>query len=124
MMLGINRQVRAVMVVTVVIGNVVVLGVVVVLVVQDVIESRVGAICRGGDDHFFHGSAEMLFGVNAFGEEAGGFDDDIGSDRSPIDFGGILGLDDFEALVLAGDGIFVMRLFVRMITVDGIVLQH
>src|SRR5438477_6568137 len=47
------------------------------LVVDAENEGGVGAIGRGGDDHFFHGSAEMLLGVNAFGEEARGFDDDI-----------------------------------------------
>src|SRR5438552_7204309 len=105
------------------VGNDVVRRRIVGLVVHAEDESGVGAIGRGGDDHFFHGSAEMLFGVNAFGEEAGGFDDDIGSDRSPIDFGGILGLENLEALAFDGNGVIGMRHVVGKISEDGIVLQ-
>src|SRR5439155_9228670 len=93
------------------------------LVVDAENEGGVGAIGSGGDDHVFHGRAEMLLGVNAFGEEAGGFDDDIGSDRSPIDFGGILGLENLEALAFDGDGVIGMRHVVGKISEDGIVLQ-
>ena len=67
--------------------------------------------------------AEMLFCVGAFGEEAGGFDDDIRSDGGPIDFGGILGLENLEALAFDGDGVIGMGDLVGQIAEDGVVFQ-
>ncbi len=88
------------------------------LVVQEALD-----IGRRGYDYFFHGRAEMLLGVNTLGEEDGGFDDDIRADRSPIDFGGILGLENLEALAFDGDGVIGMRHLVGQIAEDGVVLQ-
>src|SRR5437667_521428 len=105
------------------VGNDVVRGGVVGLVVHAQDESGVGAIGRGGDDHFFHGSAEMLLGVNTLGEEAGGFDDDMRAYGSPIDFVGILGLENLEALAFDGDGVIGMRHLVVQNAEDGVVLQ-
>jgi len=93
------------------------------LVVHTEDESRIGAIGGRGDDDFFHGRAEMLLGIGAFGEEAGGFDDDIRADGGPIDLGRILGLETFEAFPFHGDGVLGMRDLVRQIAEDGVVLQ-
>ncbi len=83
----------------------------------------VGAIGGRGDDYFFHGRAEMLLSVHALGEEAGGFDDDIGANGSPIDLGGILGLKNLEALPFHGDRVIGMCHLVRKVAEDGVVLQ-
>ena len=66
----------------------------------------------------------MLFGVGALGEQAGGFDDDIGADRSPVDFAGVFGLENFEALAFDADGVFGVGNFVGQVAENGVVLQQ
>src|SRR5207302_1078633 len=70
------------------------------------------------------GGAEMLLHVRTFGEKAGGFDDDIRADGGPVNFSGILGLENLEALAFHGDGVIGVRDFVRQIAKDGIILQE
>src|SRR4029077_19450050 len=106
------------------VGNDVVLGGVVGLIVHAEDEGGIGAVGGSGDDNFFHGRAQMLLGIGAFGEEAGGFDDDVRADGGPIDFGGILHFENFEAAAIDGDGVFSIRDVVRQIAEDGVVLQE
>ncbi len=65
----------------------------------------------------------MLLGVDTLGEKPGGLDNDICANGSPIDLGGILSLENFEAPPFDGDGVVGMRDAVRQIAEDGIVLQ-
>src|SRR5216683_1402868 len=105
------------------VGNDLVLCRIVGLVIHTEDESRIGAIGGRGDEHFLYGRAKMLVGIHAFGKEARRFDNDIRADRSPIDFSGILGLENLEAFPLHGDGVLGMRDLVRQIAEDGVVLQ-
>ena len=73
---------------------------------------------------FFTGAAKVFPGVGAIGEEAGGFDDDVGAHGGPVDFGGILDLENLEALAVDGDGIVSMRHFVGQIAENGIVFEQ
>src|ERR1700676_439638 len=106
------------------VGNDVMLGGIVGFVVDAEDESGVGTVGWRRDDDFLYRTAEMLFGFGAFGEESGGFDDDIGADGRPIDFCRIFYLEHFNAFAFDGDGIFGVGDFVREIAEDGIVLEE
>ena len=95
--------------------NDVVLGWIVGLVVYAENERGVGPVGGRGDDDLLHGPAEMLLGVNALGEEAGGLDDDLSADRGPINFAGILHLENLEALPFHRDGVIGVGDAVRQV---------
>src|SRR6266851_3720323 len=105
------------------VGNDVVRRGIVSLVVHAEDERRIGAIGGRGDDYLFHRRAEMLLGVNALGEEAGRFNNDIRADRSPINLAGILGFENLEALSFHCDSVIGMGDVVRQIAEDRVVLQ-
>ena len=44
---------------------------------------------RSGDDDLLDGRAQVSLGLGAVGEVAGGLDDDLRADRSPVQLGGI-----------------------------------
>ena len=50
-----------------------------------------------GDDDLLHGAAHVLRGIFGFGEFAGGFDDDLRAERIPVELGGILDGENFDA---------------------------
>ncbi len=79
---------------------------------------------RRGDNHFFHGAANMFAGARAVGKQPGGFHHDGRAYRRPVQLTGILHAKHLEALAVHGDGIVLVSNFVRQITEDRIVLQQ
>ncbi len=86
----------------------VVLGRIVGGIVDAEDESDVFVLGRGRDNDFLDGTFEVLGSILAIGEEAGGFDDDLGADAGPIEFGGIFGGEDFDGLAADRDGVRVV----------------
>ena len=99
------------------------LGGIVGIVVDAQHEGRVRAVSRGGDDDFLHRGAQVLFGVRALGEQAGRLNNNVGAHRSPVNFRGILGLENLEALPFHGDGIVGVGHLVVEIAENRIVLE-
>src|SRR5437016_6169953 len=58
------------------------------------------------------------------GETAGGFYDDIGADAGPIDFGGVLGSEDFDLFSADDNDIALYLNVLRELTERGVVLQQ
>src|SRR5207248_5169992 len=106
------------------VGNDVMLRGVVALVVDPKNEGGVGAVRGRRDNDLFHGGAEMLLRVRAFGKEAGGLHDDFRADGSPIEFGGILDAEHREATTVYRDAVVGMSHFVRQIAEHRIVFQQ
>ena len=106
------------------VGNDVVLRGIVDFVVhaEDDGEIRIGG--GRGNDYFLHRATHVLAGFFAFGENAGGFDDDFGTDRGPIEFGGILHFENAEGFPVHGDGVVTGGDVVRQIAENGIVFQQ
>src|SRR6266700_6150202 len=86
-------------------------------------KSRVRPVGGRGDNHFFHRRAKVFLRVNALGEEAGRFHNNVRADGRPIDLGGVLHLENLKALTIHGDGVIRVRDVVRQIAEDGVVLQ-
>jgi hypothetical protein len=87
-------------------------------------ESGVRSISGRRNNDFLDRTAEMFFGLWALGEQTSGFDDDIRANRGPVDFTGVLGLEDFEGPAFHRDAIIGMRNFVRKIAKDGVIFQQ
>jgi len=83
----------------------------------------VWAIRRRGDDDLFNRRAEVLLRIGAFGEEAGGFDDDIGADRSQSISRDLWSLKTLK-LFLPRRSCHQCACVVRQIAEDGVVLQR
>ena len=49
--------------------------------------------------------AEVGLGLFGVGEEAGGFDDDLGADGGPVELGGVALGEDLDLLAVDGDGV-------------------
>ncbi len=82
-------------------------------------------ILRGrGDDDFLDRSAQMFRGILRVGETAGGFDDDLDAERTPVEFGRILDGEDLDLPVADDDGIAVDFDILVEVAEDGIVLRQ
>ena len=66
----------------------------------------------------------MLGGILGIGEEAGGFDYDLGADAGPIQFRGILGGEDLDRLAADRDRVRVVGNGLRQRSEHGIVLEQ
>ena len=64
---------------------------------------------RSGDDDLLHGRAEVSLGLGGIGEEAGGFDDDLRADGSPVQLGGVALGEDLDLLAVDGDEVLRLR---------------
>ena len=62
-----------------------------------------------------------LFGV---GEEAGGFDDDLGADGGPVKLGGVAFGEDFNFLAVDGEVVGSVGDLVGQVAEDGVVLEQ
>ena len=65
--------------------------------------------------------ALALVGV---GEEAGGFDDDLGADGGPVELGGVALGEDLDGLAVDGDGVSPCGDVVLEVAEDGVVLEQ
>ena len=104
--------------------NHVVLRRVVGLVVHAEDDGVIGIGGGRGNDHFLHRAADVLARVGAFGEQAGGFDDDRRADGGPVELRRILDLENLEALAVDGDRVVRVGDLVRQIAEDRIVFQQ
>src|ERR1017187_6436079 len=66
----------------------------------------------------------MLGGFGTFGEQSGGFDDDVGADTGPIDLGRIFDLEDLDHFAIDADGVFGVGDGVREIAEDRVVFEQ
>src|SRR5271168_2737900 len=87
-------------------------------------DGGVGIGGRSGNNDFLDGSAYVLARVGAFGEEAGGLDDDLRPYRGPIELSRILDAKYLEALAVNGDGVVRVGNFMGEIAEDRIVFQE
>ena len=85
------------------VGDDVVLGGVVLVFVDAEDDGDVLVGGRGGDDDLLDGAAEVGLGLFGVGEEAGGFDDDLGADGGPVELGGVALGEDLDLLAVDGD---------------------
>jgi len=88
-------------------------------------DGQVGVGGRRRDDDLLHRAAEVLLCVGAFGEQAGGLDDDFGAHRGPVQLGGVLHLEDAENPAVNGNRVVrVSDLIIVQVAEDGIVLEQ
>jgi hypothetical protein len=78
----------------------VVLGGIVFVFVHAEHNGEVFVLRGGGDDDFFHGTAQMLLRFVGVGELSGGLDHDLSSDGVPGQGGGIFFLEDLDTLAV------------------------
>ncbi len=106
------------------VGDDVVLGGVVLVVVdaEDYGEVLVGG--GGGDDDLLDGGAEVSLGLFCVGEEAGGFDNDLGADGGPVELGGVALSEDLDLLAVYGDEVGSVGDGLLEVSEDGIVLEQ
>ena len=92
-----------------------------VLVVHAHDDGDVLAFGGGGDDDFLRAGDEVALGLLGFGEEAGGFDDDIHAERLPRQFGGRLGGDDFDLGAIDDEDVIIGLVGAGFLRADGAV---
>jgi hypothetical protein len=105
------------------VGDDVVLGRVVLVFVDAEDDGDVLVGGRGGDDDLLDGAAEMGFCLLRVGEEAGGFDDDLGADGGPVELGGVALGEDLDLLAVDGNAVGAVGDLVREVAEDGVVLE-
>ena len=106
------------------VGDDVVLGCVVLVVVDAEDDGDVLVAGRGGNDDLLDGGAEMRLGLGGVGEEAGGFDDDLGADGGPVQLGGVALGEDLDLLAIDGDEVRAVGDLVLQVAEDGVVLEQ
>ncbi len=85
------------------VGDDVVLRRVVLVLVDAEDDGDVLVAGRGGDDDLLDGAAEVGLGLGGVGEEAGGFDDDLGAYAGPVELGGVALGEDLDLFAVDGD---------------------
>jgi hypothetical protein len=88
------------------IRNHVMRGRVILLFVHAQNDRDVFVLRRRGDDHFLHGTAQMLARVFGLGEDAGRFNYDLSADRLPIDSSRISLRENAKLFVVDLDSVF------------------
>ena len=106
------------------VGDDVVFGGVVLIVVDAEDDGDVLIGGRGGDDDLLDGAAEVGFGFFRVGEEAGGFDDDLGADGGPVELGRVALGENFDLLAVDGDEVGAVGDLVWQVAEDGVVLEQ
>ena len=101
-----------------------VLGRVIVLVVDthDDGDVLVGGRCR--DDDLLGATGDVGLGLGRVGEEAGGLDDDVGSDGGPVQGGGVALGPGLERRAVVRDRVVVIRDVALETTEDRVVLEQ
>src|SRR5438309_4072228 len=96
----------------------------VVLVFVDAEDDGDVLVCGGGgDDDLLDGRTEVGLGLFGVGEEAGGFDDDLGADGGPVEFGGVTLSEYFDLFTVDGDEVGAVGDLLLEVTEDGVVLE-
>ena len=101
------------------VGDDVVIGRIVLLVVHAHDDRDVLALCRSRNNNLLRASHEMTFGLVGFGEEAGGFDDDVHAQRLPRQLGGRFGGDHFDLGTVDDEHIVLGFVRRRFLGADG-----
>ena len=97
---------------------------IVALVVHAEDKGGVGTVRGCGDDDFLHGRAQMLLGIRAPGEQAGGFNNDFRANRSPVELRRVLRAEYPEGFAVYRDAVFRVGHLMRQIAEHGIVFQQ
>ena len=106
------------------VGDDIVLGCVVLVLVDAQHDSQVLVGGRSGDDDLLHGRAEVSLGLGCVSKVAGGLNDDLCADGSPVQLGGILLGEDLDLLAIDGDEIFAGGDFIFQVAQDRVVLEQ
>src|ERR1019366_9499775 len=106
------------------VGDDVVLGGVVLVLIDAEHQGDVFVGGRSRDDDLLDGRAEVSFGLGSVGKEAGGFDDNLCADFSPVELGGVaLGID-LDLFAIDGDEVIAGDDFVLEVAKNRVVLEQ
>ena len=97
---------------------------VVLIVVDAEDDSDVFVARRSGDDDLLDGAAEVGLRFFCIGEEAGGFDDDLGADGSPVELGWVALCEDLDLLAVYGDKVRAVGDLLLEVTEDGVIFEE
>src|SRR6202042_323948 len=79
---------------------------------------------RGGDDDLLDGAAEVSFGLLGVSKEAGGLNDDLRANRSPVQLGGIALGEDLDLLAINCDEVGSVGDLLLQVAENGVVLKE
>ena len=78
---------------------------------------------RRGDNDFLDRALQVFPRLFAFGEEARGFDHDLGAQRCPVEGGGVLDFEDADRAAVDADAILAVADFGVEVAQHGVVFQ-